>query len=82
MGVHRLYALASLIQDSTELDVPMSGKVPVLTTDCELGDASSLKSASGCAKEIRHWRPHWEDSTAHAEAPSIARQSLHCHMTK
>ena len=29
--------------------------VVVVATDSELGDVSSLKSASGCAKEIRHW---------------------------
>ena len=61
---------------SPQLDVPMSGMAPVLTTDCELGDASSLKSTSGCAKEMPHWRPHWQANTAQAEVSLIKENHL------
>ena len=48
-----------------------------LTVSSEMHQAWRAPVASGCAKEIRHWRPHWEANTVQAEAPSIARQSHH-----
>ena len=50
-----LYIWHSLIQDSTELDVSMSGIGPVIATDCELGDVSYMRSKGGWLSIKTNW---------------------------